>query len=349
MLNHMDKEAVTPLRAAPIPKHVSPVAALAARMDSVRSYLSDCIGRRTLGSELGSSYSPSPLGFSSHSDDGASRDNADDTYPDDTVEFDISHVSGDTEMQIRKQPRRPREVSPADTFAMRSSLSRSRGSNTNEEAGGGSADTTQSSLWPLLSASAYVEPIGSDADEFSSEGAEAGKAAAAVAAPLSTSRISGPVADSPSPTPNLLVPGGDPWDEYSDRATPSPRTCALRPLLLCSKQAVHARSSSLVYIRSSANHNRMASGNSVPHPSVLTHRRNLSLSQRSQRFQRGAIPSSPVTIPGRIMHDIFCLFLIVLDYIEWALILAYRLVSDIRAGPSAALSRRRAPGRRFYF
>jgi hypothetical protein len=44
----------------------------------------------------------------------------------------------------------------------------------------------------------------------------------------------------------------------------------------------------------------------------------------------------PVTIPGRITHDLFCLILVFLDYLEWFIILLYRFTVDLRAGPAGA-------------
>lgn len=143
-----------------------------------------------------------------------------------------------------------------------------------------------------------------------------------------------PMADTPSPA--HLAPNVDPWDEYSDRATPSPRVRALRPLFLLSTPAVHARSTSLTQ----AHHRRSGSGAQYPLPYPLmasgnaaAHRRAYSMSASPQ--QRCA--AGPVTIPARVTHDFFCLVLLLLDYMEWAVILIYRLFTDIRAGPSAAV------------
>jgi hypothetical protein len=67
----------------------------------------------------------------------------------------------------------------------------------------------------------------------------------------------------------------------------------------------------------------------------MTHRRNSSLTTANPHLPR--VPAGPVTIPGRIMHDVFCLILVILDYIEWTIILVYRVLVDIRAGPDAAM------------
>lgn len=129
----------------------------------------------------------------------------------------------------------------------------------------------------------------------------------------------------------------DPWDEYSDRATPSPAARrALRPLILCTRPE-HARRSSLAMKRLSA----AANGNSVALRATAT--------ATADAAARAAPPKrGPATIPGRIVHDFFCWVLIFLDYLEWGIILLYRLCLDIRAGPDGIRAKRRARPKRYY-
>jgi len=388
ILNNATKEAITPLQGTPATasaKHVSPATALAARMDSVRSYVSDYLGRRTLGSELGSNYSPSPLGFPSPEKDHCTCEEGKECPCEhvETVEFeDIANLT----MQLPRRtppsaatPQRPREVSPTATFVLRGSLASSAStSNAYEALYEGNVkhirwapapdakkvvtnwsphswpSPSQPSPSPSPRNTSLPMPAEDDEADEQAHHVEAvrgdgshgshGTLLAAFAGSTPGSRIQGPVANSPSPVPHLLAPSADPWDEYSDRATPSPRTRVLRPLLLCSKPAVTARTYNLAYVhRRSASaasglppvRHRFASGNGVPHPAIMAHRRNVSLTTANPHLPR--VPAGPVTIPGRIMHDIFCLILVVLDYIEWGIILVYRLLVDIRAGPDAAM------------
>lgn len=180
------------------------------------------------------------------------------------------------------------------------------------------------------------------------------------------SRLGVPVLDISSPPPeeatlaadfggSVSVAGlatQDPWDEYSDRATPSPRGRTLRPLILCTRPE-HARRSSLAMKRMSA----AANGNSIAvaaaakadseRDRALVRVRTGQIVRRGQADKAGdgtAQDSGPVTIPGRLVHDFFCWMLILLDYLEWAIILFYRLAVDIRAGPQ----KRRPRARRYY-
>ncbi|BEI87906.1 uncharacterized protein CcaverHIS019_0106240 [Cutaneotrichosporon cavernicola] len=155
-----------------------------------------------------------------------------------------------------------------------------------------------------------------------------------------------------------LAPCTDPWDEYSDRLTPSPRTRNLRPLLLLTRPATHARTSSLALAKDrSASRAGFKFGRVPPQPVPEPTPSNIVVA-----YTRGArhVPPAakppivrlPVTIPGRITHDLFCLILVLLDYLEWFIILLYRFTVDFRAGPAGAESalgfKRRQHPRRFY-
>lgn len=148
------------------------------------------------------------------------------------------------------------------------------------------------------------------------------------------SRLAVPTLEFSAPTPDTLGVDlvQDPWDEYSDRATPSPRGRSLKPLILCNRPE-HARRSSLALKRMSA----AANGNSI---AVAANDR-----QRAQQKRPSAeVVKGPTSIPGRVMHDFICWMLILLDYIEWAIILFYRLAVDVAAGPD----RRRPRVKRYY-
>lgn len=134
----------------------------------------------------------------------------------------------------------------------------------------------------------------------------------------------------------------DPWDEYSDRATPSPRGRNLRPLILCTRPE-HARRSSLAMKRLSA----AANGNSI---AVAAAEASGEREQRqSHRAKAKTHPlREPVNITGRLVHDFVCWFFIFLDYLEWAIILLYRLYVDVRAGPDGIRGKRRPRPKRYY-
>lgn len=149
-----------------------------------------------------------------------------------------------------------------------------------------------------------------------------------------------------TPSPHYttgLAPCADPWDEYSDRLTPSPRVRNLRPLLLLTRPAMHARTSSLALakdrsaIRAGFQFARIPP-QPVPEPTpsnaVVAYARSA-----AGHVAPAAHPPTigfPVTIPGRITHDLFCLILVFLDYLEWLIILLYRFTVDLRAGPKGA-------------
>lgn len=344
--------------AAAAAAHMSPATALSARMDSVRSSFSKLLGKRSLGSELGSNYSPSPLAASSPAKavctcslgqdcSCAAEGHVTAHYQSDVP--DLATVSAKLKRPslLRSPIAQPHKASPAATatFVLRGNLSRSLCTSAYEALHEGSvkhirwasegnrASKWSPTSWPTPSPSPRLIPLPlSSPDEVSQQVELFQDSMRASDGSFAALRPT----DSPGPSANLLAPQSDPWDEYSDRATPSPRSRALRPLLLCSKPAVHARSNSLATLhRRSAS---FASGNGVHHPAVMTHRRNASLATSvgsASNYPRAS--AGPVTIPGRVIHDLFCFFLIALDLVEWAIILVYRLVVDIRAGPDAAM------------
>ncbi|EJT46356.1 hypothetical protein A1Q1_05003 [Trichosporon asahii var. asahii CBS 2479] len=161
------------------------------------------------------------------------------------------------------------------------------------------------------------------------------------------SRLAVPTLEFSAPTPSdtlssldMSVMVQDPWDEYSDRATPSPRGRNLKPLILCNRPE-HARRSSLAMKRLSA----AANGNSIAVAAAeRSERSGRSERERAQSKHASAVVKDATSIPGRVMHDFICWMLILLDYIEWAIILLYRLAVDVAAGPE----RRRPRAKRYY-
>ncbi|CAK9786217.1 hypothetical protein CC85DRAFT_328437 [Cutaneotrichosporon oleaginosum] len=151
-----------------------------------------------------------------------------------------------------------------------------------------------------------------------------------------------------TPSPHYttgLAPCTDPWDEYSDRLTPSPRVRNLRPLLLLARPSAHARTSSSALARDrSANRAGFRFSRVPPQPvpeptpsnAVVAYTRNGGRIVVSPVVALVPRIRLPVTIPGRITHDMFCLILILLDYLEWFIILLYRFTVDLRAGPAGA-------------
>ncbi len=150
-----------------------------------------------------------------------------------------------------------------------------------------------------------------------------------------------------TPSPHFttgLAPCADPWDEYSDRLTPSPRMRNLRPLLLLTRPAAHARTSSLALAKDRSASRagfKFQRGPPQPVPQPTPSNAVVAYTRAGGRVviaPAGHAPAIrlPVTIPGRITHDLFCLILVFLDYLEWFIILLYRLTVDLRAGPAGA-------------
>ncbi|GMK54694.1 hypothetical protein CspeluHIS016_0112800 [Cutaneotrichosporon spelunceum] len=139
-----------------------------------------------------------------------------------------------------------------------------------------------------------------------------------------------------------LAPRPDPWDEYSDGLTPSPRNRKLRPLLLLSRPAMHGRTSSLALAKDrSAGRAGFKFSRVPPQPVPQPTPSNIVVAY-TDCAKQGALMAQapavrlPVTIPGRITHDVVCLILVFLNYLEWFIILLYRFTVDIRAGPAGA-------------
>ncbi|WVR05975.1 hypothetical protein IAU60_003003 [Kwoniella sp. DSM 27419] len=66
---------------------------------------------------------------------------------------------------------------------------------------------------------------------------------------------------------------------------------------------------------------------SLGHPARSDHHMlNVKMQTRSKR-------SEPSTIPAKLVHDVFCLIAILLEYVEWSVILVVRICVDIRNGP----------------
>ncbi|KAL1410410.1 hypothetical protein Q8F55_004421 [Vanrija albida] len=368
----------------------SPLSSIASRMGSVRSFLSDYLGvRRSLGSELGSNYAPSPMSNLKDLED--SPDENEETTEDEHFEDAEQHVHEDAvqheglvpvtgrpivyktpENQLSNQlslslssPKVTTKgpLSPTAAFVLRGQLAKHIDSSAYDsitETGAPRrirwADWSPRS-WPSPSPSPQPRdvPLPQIEDDIVPQITvhSAASSRFQVSAPADT--------DSPPGSPAHLAPAGDPWDEYSDRssmrATPSPRTRIknakhLRPLVLCTTPVVQARDTTLAL---AAQHRRNASTSAVTVPTShvvpIGHRRALSNAPnpREYRMFTGRAAHGPTTIPGRVMHDFFCLALLFLDYLEWAIILFWRLFLDIRAGPEGALGpQRRNHKKRFY-
>ncbi|WOO85243.1 uncharacterized protein LOC62_06G008744 [Vanrija pseudolonga] len=370
----------------------SPLSGIASRMGSVRSFLSDdYLGvRRSLGSELGSNYAPSPM--TNFRDLDESPDENEETTEDEHFEDAEQHLHEDEVQQdfedagskigrpiVYKTPENqlsnqlsisltsPKvtskgSLSPTAAFVLRGQLARHLDSSAYDsitETGAPRrirwADWSPRS-WPSPSPQPRHVPLpGMEDDDVPVIAVHpAATQRFQVAAPGDT--------DSPILSPAHLAPAGDPWDEYSDRsslrATPSPRTRIknakhLRPLVLCTTPVVQARDNTLAL---AAQHRRYQSTSAAPTATVshvvpIGHRRALSNAPNlnDYRMFTGRSHPGPTTIPGRVMHDFFCLTLLFLDYLEWAIILFWRLFLDIRAGPDYALGpQRRNHKKRFY-
>lgn len=366
----------------------SPLSGIATRMGSVRSFLSDYLGvRRSLGSELGSNYAPSPV--TNFKDLDESPDENEETTEDEHFEDAEQHLHEDESQQVYedasskigrpivyKTPENQLSnqlsislsspkvsskgpLSPTAAFVLRGQLARHLDSSAYDsitETGAPRrirwADWSPRS-WPSPSPQPRDVPL---------PGFEDDDVPVIAVHSAATQRFEVPApgdTDSPTLSPAHLAPAGDPWDEYSDRsslrATPSPRTRIknakhLRPLVLCTTPVVQARDNSL------ALHRRYQSTSAAPavttsHVVPIGHRRALSNAPnlKDYRMFTGRSQPGPTTIPGRVMHDFFCLTLLFLDYLEWGIILFWRLFLDIRAGPEYALGpQRRNHKKRFY-
>lgn len=324
----------------------SGISGLGSRMDSVRSFLSDYIGinGRSLGSELGSNFRPSPVKPAT---------------PGDTTGVSMSALPSEVSAALNTLARAFAEHTPVATpsrtrqrssstvsFHLRGPLARSSSASAYDNVLDAPRHIRFADNWspeskPTPTPSPRVVPnAGHNFDTWSSTSEES-VALAPILARLSMPG-SGP-AQTPSPhVTTHLAPRYDPWDEYSDRPTPSPRLRNLRPLLLCSRPAMHARTSSLAIARKRQSQGLAFTGLSPAR--VPSQPRVVAIGKKRK-------PNLPTTIPGRILHDFICWVLLALEYFEWFVILFYRLALDIRAGPGndAILGpRRRIHAKRFY-
>ncbi|WWC86363.1 uncharacterized protein L201_001238 [Kwoniella dendrophila CBS 6074] len=70
---------------------------------------------------------------------------------------------------------------------------------------------------------------------------------------------------------------------------------------------------------------------------------------RQEEIKQEVENKEPSTIPARIVHDVFCLVTIWLEYLEWFIILAIRICIDIRSGPRGPSGLRQGPRPRRYY
>ncbi|KAK4687516.1 hypothetical protein P7C73_g2593, partial [Tremellales sp. Uapishka_1] len=74
---------------------------------------------------------------------------------------------------------------------------------------------------------------------------------------------------------------------------------------------------------------------------ALAHRRvssrNVIPTAKSLKLEITLENNEVITIPGRLVNDLICLLEIVMDHVEWMIIILYRLILDIRYGPKTTL------------
>lgn len=316
------------------------------RIDSVRSIYSAVVGlHRSLGSELGSLFHPTPTKEGEEA----------------TVRQSPVRAAPFTPVNIGLRQYHIRQPSsPTATFHFRGTLESPSRANAYDyehpdapQRMGPVADQWSPHSWPTPCPPPRDVSVPSIPDVYCSEDQELPELRTPL--PYHAKRASWPAMPgagpgvTPSPRASTgLAPCVDPWDEYSDRPTPSPRMRNLRPLLLCTKPAMHARTSSLALAR-----DRSATGagfkfagmvrvppQPIPEPTpstaVVAYARGAAHALAPSYVNTPPVIILPVTVPGRIMHDLFCLVLVFIDYLEWFIILLYRFSIDVRAGPGGA-------------
>lgn len=316
------------------------------RIDSVRSIFSAVVGlHRSLGSELGSGFHPTPT---KEGEEAGFR-----ATPTSASLAPLTPLGGMRKRQVHsRQP-----SSPTATFHFKGTLeSPSRASAYDYEhpdaprrMGPVAAEWSPQS-WPTPTPPPRDVPIPPVPELYYPDEHQEPELRTPVPTHISWPPMPG-AGPGATPSPHAttgLAPCADPWDEYSDRPTPSPRARNLRPLLLCTRPAMHMRTSSLALARERAARGvgykglareSMPVSERIPEPTpsnvavAYAHRGGVHLVA-----PRRASPELilPVTIPGRITHDLFCLVLVFIDYLEWFIILLYRFTIDIRAGPGGA-------------
>lgn len=329
------------------------------RIDSVRSIYSAVVGvHRSLGSELGSRFHPTPTKESAQLD-------VTPTF----VPFTPVNVL---------RPQQVRQVSsPTATFHFRGTLESPSRANAYDyehpempRRMGPVAEDWSPQSWPTPCPPPRDAPAPPRVPELYFPEEEEKSVQLRTPGPMHAQQGwpsmpgAGPGA-TPSPHATTgLAPCSDPWDEYSDRPTPSPRMRNLRPLLLCTKPAQHARSSSLALAKdrpataAAFRFRGMLRGPPQPIPeptpstAVVAYARHAGHAFAPSYVSPPPVIILPITIPGRITHDLFCLVLVFIDYLEWFIILLYRFTIDLRAGPNGAdpalgFKRRNHPAR-FY-
>lgn len=320
----------------------SPLSGMGSRMDSIRSLLSDYVGPcgRSLGSELGSNFRSSPVKPFTPSSQLDDKQFISPLPSEVSAALDtLARAFAQQTPELKTPSRLYKRSASTVSFRLGGALAVKERANAYDSVLDAPRHIRFSDRWspetkPTPTPSPRAVPNASYDWSSSSEVSDD------LCVPtLSTLQMPG-AGPSLSPSPRVtthLAPRNDPWDEYSDRPTPSPRLRHLRPLLLCSRPAIHARKCSLAIARDRSARGMAYTGLSPARvPQIVV--------------KRAAGPRLPTTIPGRLLHDVFCLVLLGLDWTEWFVILFYRLLLDIRAGPggTALVSPRRQHAKRFY-
>ncbi|WRT64237.1 uncharacterized protein IL334_001166 [Kwoniella shivajii] len=177
----------------------------------------------------------------------------------------------------------------------------------------------------------------------------------------------------------------DPWDDggYTDESNYSENSNTNGKSYVIAKRAISfARSPKATPRRYALAHRRLNSSNYISHhiPSntVVNNKAKGKITDRyvetkmrpdqtlTQRGIRSLRPSlekvnsvvepevdmasnEPSTIPAKIVHDIFCIVSIWLEYMEWIIVLTIRVCMDIRSGPRGSAGLRKGERTRRYY